>query len=169
MAQHIRKGTGIMTNRQLDILAYLKRYIVQHGFAPTYREIGDNTGCRSSSVVAYNLQALERAGHITREPGKPRTIKLTNPPKTVGAVAAEDLFCVVTEIAGILGIDDSTPDLCRVTIRETRRVVDALADIRKQGNTWHAISLNLNSAIHQQRWKKLVSIARNARYNSDVK
>lgn len=53
-----------MTDRQKDILDFIKTYHVRHGYAPTRREIG--RWCKlSTSVVSYNLAILQDAGRLT--------------------------------------------------------------------------------------------------------
>jgi DNA-binding MarR family transcriptional regulator len=59
------------------VYQFLKDYIRKHNFPPTVREIGD--ACHlSRSTVTRNLDRLEALGRITRQPGKARSITLTD-------------------------------------------------------------------------------------------
>lgn len=62
---------------QQAVFNYIKDIINERGVAPSVREIGQAVGLRSTSTVQYNLDALERAGYITRDPQLKRTIRLT--------------------------------------------------------------------------------------------
>ena len=45
-------------------LAYLTAYYDRHGFAPSFRQIGEHAGLTSTSSVHYHLTYLKRAGRI---------------------------------------------------------------------------------------------------------
>ena len=64
------------SERQRNILRYMENYIETHGFPPTIREIGLNTGINSTSVVNYNLNKLVEAGHLSREARASRGLRL---------------------------------------------------------------------------------------------
>jgi len=56
-----------LSERQQKILAFLRRFIREHRFPPTIREIGEDVGISSTSVVKYNLDILERENLIERD------------------------------------------------------------------------------------------------------
>ena len=68
-----------MSQRQQDILEYINTFLLNNGYPPSIREIGEAVGISSTSVVNYNLNALQRAGHIERDKTVSRGIKLVNP------------------------------------------------------------------------------------------
>ena len=49
-----------LSQRQETILAFINEYMDDHGYPPSIREIGAAAGISSTSVVDYNLKALER-------------------------------------------------------------------------------------------------------------
>lgn len=65
-----------LTQRQQEILAYIKQYSATHGYPPTVRDIGKAVGLTSSSTVHAHLAKLEKAGLLRRDPTKPRAIEL---------------------------------------------------------------------------------------------
>jgi repressor LexA len=65
-----------LSARQHGILDFIGRFIEQNGRPPTFREIGDATGIRSTSVVDYNLKVLEREMLIRRDSKVSRGIEL---------------------------------------------------------------------------------------------
>ena len=70
-----------LTARQQMIYDFIKDKIVNRGYGPTVREIGNEFGIRSPNGVMCHLKALERKGLITREPHMSRAIQLTEQPQ----------------------------------------------------------------------------------------
>ena len=67
-----------LTDRQREILHFIKDYIQKHRYSPTCREIGEHFGFSFSN--AFNiLNALRRKGCLEWEDGKPRTHSLLPP------------------------------------------------------------------------------------------
>lgn len=56
-----------LSDRQQAILEFVEEYTADHGYPPSIREIGQAVGISSTSVVDYNLRALERGGKIFRD------------------------------------------------------------------------------------------------------
>jgi repressor LexA len=73
------KDFSKLSERQRNMLRYIERYILDHGFPPTIRQIGENTGINSTSVVNYNLNKLVQAGYLTRSQHVSRGLRLTVP------------------------------------------------------------------------------------------
>ena len=77
-----------LSERQRFILNFIREYMQEHGYAPSIREIKGEvesaglvrtaSGNTSTSVVDYNLRALEEAGYIRRDRNKSRAIELTD-------------------------------------------------------------------------------------------
>lgn len=65
-----------LSQRQQKILEFLGEFINQNRFPPTIREIGERVGISSTSVVKYNLDALEKKGYIERDRDISRGIRL---------------------------------------------------------------------------------------------
>ena len=47
-----------------EVLAYLIEYYVEHGFAPSYRQIGERLDLTSKSSVHNHIQHLRAAGLV---------------------------------------------------------------------------------------------------------
>lgn len=65
-----------ITRRQEDVLNYIKKYVVKHGFPPSTREIGAALGLSSPATVHTHLKKLEDAGCIRKTDSKFRTIEI---------------------------------------------------------------------------------------------
>jgi repressor LexA len=65
-----------LTDRQRQILDFIKAEVRHKGFQPTVRDIGEAVGLSSSSTVHSHLAALEAKGLIRRDPSKPRALEV---------------------------------------------------------------------------------------------
>ncbi len=72
-----RKSKGL-GERHKKILTFLKEYQDREGYPPTIREIGEETGITSTSVVNYYLEQLEKMGKIERQRKISRGVRLAN-------------------------------------------------------------------------------------------
>lgn len=64
-----------LTERQQQVLHYIRQSIHERGYPPTLREIGAHMGIRSTNGVNDHLRALERKGYLTREDMKSRALR----------------------------------------------------------------------------------------------
>jgi repressor LexA len=64
-----------LTQRQREILDFISSSIVERGFPPTLREIGEHFQIRSTNGVNDHLKALEKKGHLRREDLKSRAMR----------------------------------------------------------------------------------------------
>lgn len=69
-------GKGKISEKQREILEYMKKEILQKGYPPSVREICDAVHLKSTSSVHAHLNTLEEAGYIRRDPSKPRAIEI---------------------------------------------------------------------------------------------
>ena len=69
-------GEKKLSERQKNILDYIEDYVDERGYPPSIREIGDQVGISSTSVVDYNLKVLERVGRIRRDREVSRGLEL---------------------------------------------------------------------------------------------
>lgn len=65
-----------LSERQAQILAFIRTYLEEHDYPPTIREIGKAVGISSTSVVKYNLERLQEKGHIERSEDVSRGLRL---------------------------------------------------------------------------------------------
>ena len=65
-----------LTNKQNQVLDYIKQSIAKNGFPPTVREIGSALGLSSSATVHAHITTLENKGYLKRVGAKNRAIEL---------------------------------------------------------------------------------------------
>lgn len=68
----------MLTERQQQVLDYIKEMVEARGYPPSVREIGDAVGLSSPSSVHAQLNSLVAAGMIKKDPSKPRAIMITD-------------------------------------------------------------------------------------------
>ncbi|MBI4509024.1 MAG: transcriptional repressor LexA [Deltaproteobacteria bacterium] len=66
---------GALTSRQREVLEFIQRSILERGYPPTLREIGEHMGIRSTNGVNDHLKALEKKGYLAREDLKSRALR----------------------------------------------------------------------------------------------
>lgn len=98
---------GPINETQKKIYEYLMERS-QNGIPPSVREIGSAVGLRSTSSVQANLDALEKAGYIERDPLLKRSIRLLGQVDNVtsvpllGTVTAGQPILAVEQIEGYI-------------------------------------------------------------------
>lgn len=63
-----------LTEKQKDILKFIKKQVKSKGYPPSIREICKEVKLKSTSTVHSHLSKLETLGYIKRDPSKPRAI-----------------------------------------------------------------------------------------------
>jgi repressor LexA len=79
----------MLTERQQQVLDYIKSTVEERGYPPSVREIGDAVGLSSPSSVHAQLNSLVAAGMIKKDPSKPRAIMITDD-SPAPSVSSED-------------------------------------------------------------------------------
>ena len=69
---------GKISQKQSEILEYMKNEIINRGFPPSVREICEAVHLKSTSSVHSHLETLEKNGYIRRDPTKPRAIEIVD-------------------------------------------------------------------------------------------
>jgi len=93
-----------INNTQRKIYEYLVERAQQSSVPPTVREIGSAVGLKSTSSVQSNLDALEKAGYIERDPLLKRSIRLKTD-LAPAEVARVPLLGTVTAGVPILAVE----------------------------------------------------------------
>lgn len=95
-----------LSPKQQKILEFLRKFIREKDYPPSIRDIQVGCGISSTSVVDYNLKALERLGYIRRDREVSRAIELldgsghrphTVPVPIIGTIAAGEPIPVPSE------------------------------------------------------------------------
>jgi repressor LexA len=104
-----------LTHRQREILDFISASIVERGFPPTLREIGEHFSIRSTNGVNDHLKALEKKGHLRREDLKSRAMRPVYPDGT-GEVVPLRRTPSSTGNVEIVGDPDADEDMAEIPI-----------------------------------------------------
>lgn len=66
-----------LTKKQCDILEFIRNFIDDNGYAPSYREIAHYFELSSTGTVAEYINILEEKGYLTKDAMEARAIQLT--------------------------------------------------------------------------------------------
>ena len=69
---------GKISDKQREILEYIKAEILNKGYPPAVREICEAVKLKSTSSVHAHLETLEKNGYIRRDPTNPRAIEIVD-------------------------------------------------------------------------------------------
>ncbi|MFD9699738.1 transcriptional repressor LexA [Lentzea sp. NPDC059081] len=107
--------TTVLPERQQRILVAIRDWVVEHGYSPSTREIGEAVGLKSSSSVSKHLAALEDRGFLKRGASvtRPMDVRVFLS-ETVSAPSSEDSVTVPvvgdiaagTPISAVEHVDD---------------------------------------------------------------
>ncbi|MSQ36284.1 MAG: repressor LexA [Dehalococcoidia bacterium] len=70
-----------LSDKQRRILQFVERFLDEHDYPPSIRDIQHGCSISSTSVVDYNLKRLEERGLLRRDREISRAIQLTGPPR----------------------------------------------------------------------------------------
>lgn len=65
-----------MNKTKDKIFNFIKEYVTERGYAPSFREIANAVGLKSTSSVSTYLKELHDDGRIRRDPVRPRAIDI---------------------------------------------------------------------------------------------
>lgn len=89
-----------LTERQRDILQFIRDFQKERGVAPTHREICDHFGFSSYGTVYKHLSLLEKKGLIRRDWNQKRGVELIEKPVPETPVGVRELPLFGTIAAG---------------------------------------------------------------------
>ena len=85
-----RKSAGL-GKRHFKIMDFLVSFHEKHGYSPSIRQIGENIGVNSTSLVDYYLRQLVDHGHVERDQHVSRSIRVLRPIQTADGKTSRPL------------------------------------------------------------------------------
>ncbi len=67
------------TKKQRELLDYISRFIAEHGYGPSYREIMQGRDYNSVATVALHVNNLIAKGHLRKKDKSARSLELVQP------------------------------------------------------------------------------------------
>lgn len=119
---------GKLSPKQERILEFMRSFMDENSYPPSIRDIQSGCDISSTSVVDYNLKALEKLGHIRRDREVSRAIELLERrPKQNWIISVP----VMGQIAAGAPIDVPAPDSFANSYTDTVEVPDRVAKGRE--------------------------------------
>lgn len=119
----MRSADGVST-RQKEILNYIEEFVDRHGYPPAIRQIQEKLDISSTSVVAYNLKALENKGLLKREGKVSRGITIPH----ASPVRISQTSSVQVPLLGVITAGQPLPDPEDTSAGDTE-MIDVPSDI----------------------------------------
>jgi repressor LexA len=120
----MRTADGL-SQRQEKILGYIQEFLHKNGYPPAIRDIQNDLKISSTSVVAYNLKALQEKGKITRDGKVSRGITV---PNLVPAPLPAMGMSFTVPLLGVITAGSPLPDPEEVDVK-TAEQVEVPADL----------------------------------------
>jgi repressor LexA len=67
-----------LSKRQSEILDFIKKFMKDCDYAPSYREIGESLGISSPATIHQHLQGLKAKGYLSLDSCAPRSLQLSS-------------------------------------------------------------------------------------------
>ena len=135
-----RKAKKGLSERQEQILQFIREFTREEGRPPTLREIGSAVGISSTSVVDYNLNALAKKGYLTRNPHVSRGIRIIEELKQGTAL-------INVPVLGLIHAGELTPPFDPVAVDESDDWLELTQDIVPQSQNLYALRVEGDSMI----------------------
>ena len=129
-----------LTPKQHNLVSFIGRYTEQHGYAPSYEEIGRELGYRSLATVHELVQAVVGKGYLRQERGRARSLRVMSEEEWLleqteaeesmidETVTAEDVRCA----RALLELVDAEPALRDEAIRVARDLLGPV-EVQERG------------------------------------
>lgn len=129
----MRTASDQLSYRQERILSYIQDFIHENGYSPSIRDIQESLSISSTSVVAYNLKALQEKGRLAREGKISRGIRLPNHPKnaSAGKHTSINIASVQIPLLGVITAGEPLPNPEDTSASE-REMIDVPPEIAPQ-------------------------------------
>lgn len=77
-------GTVRPTKKQRELLSFIEKFIGEHGYSPSYREIMSGLNYTSVATVALHVNNLIKRGHLRKREHSARSLEVAAPAETSG-------------------------------------------------------------------------------------
>lgn len=67
------------TMKQRELLVYISKFIAEHGYSPSYREIMNGLQYTSVATVALHVKSLITRGHLRKRDYSARSLEVVSP------------------------------------------------------------------------------------------
>ena len=124
------------TKKQRELLTFIERFIGEHGYSPSYREIMNGLEYNSVATVALHVNNLIKRGHIKKRDNSARSLEVANaatPTLPTNAVQPGEEKWLVEKIEYFFAQAESQGEVDQATIDRLQVLVGALKVLGIEG------------------------------------
>jgi repressor LexA len=144
-----------LSDKQRKIIEFIGEFIRRHAYPPSVREVLKGGGISSTSVVAYNLNLLERQGYIARDKEISRGIRLLKGvdgqpvtlPARASAPAAARQDTIRIPVLGRIAAGKPIPIPSSDFSLTGNKVIELTRDIIREQEGLYALEVRGNSMV----------------------
>lgn len=74
----MKQNTIRPTKKQRELLSFIEKFISEHGYSPSYREIMTGLNYTSVATVALHVNSLIKRGHLAKRDRSARSLEVLN-------------------------------------------------------------------------------------------
>lgn len=127
------------TKKQRELLDYIEKFIAEHGYSPSYREIMQGLNYNSVASVSVHINNLIKRGHLNKRDRSARSLELvkgnTSPAqvKTNQVTATQEKWLVEKVEHAFTQVEDSANDLAETGLDHLYVLIGALKVLGMDG------------------------------------
>lgn len=127
------------TKKQRELLTFIERFIGEHGYSPSYREIMSGLSYTSVATVALHVNSLIKRGHLRKRDHSARSLELITAsdaaPKVISnAIKASEEKWLVEKVEYFFAeLEQASDELLRAGIDRLYVLVGALRVLGLEG------------------------------------
>ncbi|MDR1691281.1 MAG: hypothetical protein LBR35_00360 [Rickettsiales bacterium] len=99
----------MLTKKQHELLSYIKEYIGQNGFSPTFEEMKEKMSVKSKATIYIMLKELEKKEYISTLPLQKRAILVREPHNYIVCESDRDINFIPVYDGGLDNLAYSYP------------------------------------------------------------
>ncbi len=86
------------TKKQFELLSFLKEFIAENGYSPSYREIMRGCNYTSVATVALHINNLIKRGHVVKRDKSARSLEVTNGVKVAESASSNNKHELIQQV-----------------------------------------------------------------------
>lgn len=127
------------TKKQQELLEFIEKFIVEHGYGPSYREIMNGCNYTSVATVAVHVNNLINRGHLRKNGRNARSLEIINPtisnkPKLgTNAVAPAEEKWLIEKLDYFFKQIEESPEVNESQLKDMQTLINALKILGLEG------------------------------------
>lgn len=125
------------TKKQREMLEFIEKFIGEHGYSPSYREIMDGLKYTSVATVSLHVNSLIKRGHLRKRDRSARSLELAKPESQLklmsNAIAPKEEKWLVEKVEYFFKELESSGEILQHSLDQLYVLVGALKVLGLEG------------------------------------